>query len=294
MKRKNRVLIIDDEEHIRITLNKYLTKSGNDVVAASTIEEANSIIQLKEKEIDCAIVDLEFIGDDPYGGIKIIENINKIRPQTKIIISTGYYESEDELSLKLKGIKYNTFLSKGSHGNIFENILKEVEKLKLEDAPKNCFVIMPFSETKTCTEKSGDGSWEAIFADLIKPAIENAGYNYSCFKNEKYVGSIIKTIIENLNSADLVVADLTDCNPNVFYELGVRHTLNRPTILITQNIKEVPFDLKSYFCIEYKNTATGFQKFGKDIREAIEKIEADSGTGRINYSPVGDFLQLNT
>jgi len=151
---------------------------------------------------------------------------------------------------------------------------------------------MPFSETKTCTEKSGDGSWEAIFEDLIKPAIENVSYNYSCFRNEQYVGSIIKNIIENLNSADLVVADLTDCNPNVFYELGVRHTLNRPTILITQNIKEVPFDLKSYFCIEYKNTARGLRRFGKEIKEAIETIEGNSG--RINYSPVGDFLQLNT
>jgi len=51
MNRKERVLIIDDEEKVRITLNKYLTKIGNDVVAASTIEEANSIIQLKEKKM---------------------------------------------------------------------------------------------------------------------------------------------------------------------------------------------------------------------------------------------------
>ena len=292
MNRKERVLIIDDEENVRISLNKYLTRVGNDVVAASTIEEANSIIQLKEKEIDYAIVDIDFVGNDPYGGVKIIENINKIRPQTKIIICTGYYESDDELSVKLKKIKYSSFLSKGSSGNVYDHILKELGRLKTEKAPKKCFVIMPFSETKTCTEKTGEGSWEAIFEDFIKPVVEKTKYNYSCFKNDQYVGSIIKNIIENLNSADLVVADLTDCNPNVFYELGVRHTLNRPTILITQNLQEVPFDLKNYFCIEYKNTASGLKIFSEKINSAIRTIEESSE--KINYSPVGDFLELNT
>ena len=282
---RHKVLIVDDDEQVRIGLNKHISNQGYDVTAASTIGEANAIIKLKE--IDIVIVDLEFLDGWTYGGTKIIENINKIQPTAKIIIYSGH-KFTSEIEEALKDLRYNSYLFKGSRGNTIAQVIDELERYKNLKIQKKCFVIMPFSGTKTCTEKE----WTEVFKFIIKPAVEESGYDYRCERNSQNVGNIIKNIIANLNSADIVIADLTDRNANVFYELGVRHTLNFPTILITQNIQDVPFDLQGYKCIEYDRTLPGAVEFKKSIKNTI--LEIEKAKRKINYSPVGDFLQLNT
>ena len=280
------VFVVDDDESVRIALHEYISEEGYEVMTAATIDEANGKIRIKE--IDYAIVDLTFTGDD-FGGVRIIENINKLKPSTKIIVLTGYNDP-DEVRDKLKNVKYDIYLSKGDPDNYISNVIEALEKLKKQQTPKNCFVIMPFSKTELCTEKD----WDDVFYLLRKPAVEKAGYNYVCKRNDQHVGSIIKSIMKNLNSADLVIADLTNQNANVFYELGVRHTLNTPTILITQNSEHVPFDLQDYKFIEYNRLTGGVKKLKKDIKNAIKEIEKNEKASRkINYSPVGDYLQLN-
>jgi hypothetical protein len=64
-------------------------------------------------------------------------------------------------------------------------------------------------------------------------------------------GSIVEDIVDGLHKADIVVADLTGKNPNVFYELGARHVLRRGTILVTQSMEDVPFHLRDFRLISY-------------------------------------------
>jgi hypothetical protein len=64
-----------------------------------------------------------------------------------------------------------------------------------------------------------------------------------------------------LNQADVVLADLTDMNPNVFYELGVRHTLKNRTILVSQSWDDVPSDLRQYGVIIYNTTPKGVTEY---------------------------------
>ena len=58
---------------------------------------------------------------------------------------------------------------------------------------------MPFSPTESCPNKTGDESWQAVYTEIIKPAVENSGFNYLCFRNDEveHVGIIIKGIIKN-------------------------------------------------------------------------------------------------
>src|SRR6478736_3924231 len=106
---------------------------------------------------------------------------------------------------------------------------------------KDAFVIMPFSATKSCSQED----WLDIYVNVLKPAIESAGY--TCERAEVTTGSLIKSIVERLRNAKLVVADMTDHNPNVFYELGVRHALSRRTIMIAQGALHIPSDLRGYW-----------------------------------------------
>jgi hypothetical protein len=101
---------------------------------------------------------------------------------------------------------------------------------------------MPFSATSSCNEEE----WTHIFENILKPAIEEAGLEYNCRRSSATRGNIVAAIMRDLNDAYVVIADLTDQNPNVFYELGVRHSLKNRTIIIAQKREDIPSDLQNY------------------------------------------------
>lgn len=142
---------------------------------------------------------------------------------------------------------------------------------------------MPFSETDSLAEEK----WTEIYEHIIKPAVEESGFGYKCKRYSLGRANIIKDILEDLNRAQVVIADLTDNNANVLWELGVRHTVKRRTILISQDKKFIPSDLKDYPVIPYDQTKAGFDKFKDDIKEKLKDIEANPEKPD---SPVADFL----
>lgn len=86
-----------------------------------------------------------------------------------------------------------------------------------------------------------------------------------------------------LRTADLVVADLTNRNPNVYYELGVRHTLQKPTIQIINAAEEIPFDVGMIRTIQFALDLDGAEACRGAM---IEQIKAIEGTGRGPENPV--------
>lgn len=96
------------------------------------------------------------------------------------------------------------------------------------DSGLKCFVIMPFSER---TQNRSKGFFDEVFNSLIKPAAESAGFDvYTANKDGSDI--IQSTIINELMDADLVIADLTDHNPNVLFELGMRMAQEKPVAII--------------------------------------------------------------
>jgi len=147
-----------------------------------------------------------------------------------------------------------------------------------------CYVIMPFSGTKSCSEDQ----WTRIFEDLIKPAVEGAGLGYECRRSEATRGNIIKAIVRSLYEAHVVIADLTDQNPNVFYELGVRHALQDRTILLAQSRKSVPFDLRPYATHVYNwKDGAAQEKFRTKLIHLLADVDAKPDRPD---NPVSDFL----
>jgi hypothetical protein len=149
---------------------------------------------------------------------------------------------------------------------------------------KTCFVIMPFSETVTCTKNR----WTSIYENMIKPAVTGSKLGFTCERSSPRTGNLIKDILNKLDVADVVIADLTDMNPNVFYELGVRHTLRNRTILITQDMKHVPSDLQSYWVVVYKRGRLGNADFKQKMREILREMTKAPDKPD---SPVADFLK---
>jgi ActR/RegA family two-component response regulator len=325
-----KVLLLDDEKHIREDLGNGLRESGYGVYTASTVEEARKII-LSEK-LDYAIIDLKLDFTSEVSGIKVVNFAKRNQPKLKTIILSAYpfndvkdqlkkeltkeIESEkifkeiekdyisksdeknyikavlDKLELEseitLKEIEKD-YISKGGEKNYIDAVIEKLEGVEQKIEKKKCFVIMPFSSTTTCTEDE----WSEIFENVIKPAVERSSFNYKCEKSNSQFESIIEHILDKLNRSELVIADLTDRNPNVLYELGVRHTLGGPAIMIAQKKDDIPFDLLPYpYKIYGWKTQRERDKFKTQIKEAFEELEKNPHKAvspvRKYLNPIGD------
>lgn len=149
---------------------------------------------------------------------------------------------------------------------------------------KDCFVIMPYSTSHSHTEDE----WTEIFEKLFKPAWD--ALNIDCYRTKVPRGSITKDIIEKLYSASIVFADLTDSNPNVMYELGVRHSFEKPSVMVKKEGCEIPFDVNDYNVFEYKYTPKGLEDLKKHINVVIQDIEKYPNK---SDNPVWDFLHAS-
>jgi hypothetical protein len=127
--------------------------------------------------------------------------------------------------------------------------------------PNLCFVLMPFTDKMT-----------PIYDDHIKPVVEKNGL--TSLRADEIVGvnSIIQDIWEKINRARFLIADLTGKNANVFYEVGIAHTLGKDVILLTQNINDVPFDLKHWRCIVYAYNPRSVKEMENKLKATIKEI----------------------
>lgn len=147
-----------------------------------------------------------------------------------------------------------------------------------------CFVIMPFGDAAIDLE--GKRKLDHIYNEWIKPTVESTvlpGKKSACFtchRADKEVrpGDIITHVIESLAAADVVIADLTGQNANVFYELGVRHAIRNNTILLAQDITDIPFDLRGQRAIPYKYDPEQLRKLERELKAALTKIVTNTET----------------
>lgn len=125
------------------------------------------------------------------------------------------------------------------------------------------FVLMPFKEEFTDVYELG-----------IKPACKAAGAYCERVDEQIFEGSIVERIYNQIAKADIVVSDMTGKNPNVFYETGYAHALGKRTILLTQKVEDIPFDLKHSPHVDYgKGTSALKRELKKRVKYFIDNPE---------------------
>ena len=137
---------------------------------------------------------------------------------------------------------------------------------------QRCFVIMPFSKT---TEHHTETYWTSHFEDFLKPLIEE-NPELEAYRSKPLRVDILREIITHLVVSPVVVADLTDSNPNVYWELGIRQSFKHGTVTIAEAGPSLPFDISVkgtlfYHPGDHIQTA----KFSRDFKEAIEDCLAN-------------------
>ncbi len=157
----------------------------------------------------------------------------------------------------------------------------------------HAFVVMPFG-----TKQASDGRWldfNSIYYDLIKPALEEAGFEPFRADEETVSGDILTDMFQELLLADLVIADLSIDNANVFYELGIRHALRKRGVIHIQSGRAyLPFDIFNVRTLPYQLDKNGRpdQKSLEKDRQAIIKLAREtyaSDRERV-HSPIFNLL----
>src|SRR5437870_420423 len=95
------------------------------------------------------------------------------------------------------------------------------------------FVLMPFDQT-----------FDDIYKFGIKGAAQDAGAYAERIDEQIFTEGILDRVFNQINKADVIVADMTGRNPNVFYEVGYAHALGKIGLLLTQDAADIPLDLK--------------------------------------------------
>jgi hypothetical protein len=127
--------------------------------------------------------------------------------------------------------------------------------------PRPCFVAMPYSVP-----------WFAAVSDVIEAAAKAKGFACEITKDLGSPGDIPDQVWQGIRSADVVVADITGNNPNVFYEVGLAHALGKEVIVLTQDEKDLPFDIRCHRKMPYK--AGDLVGLASGLEAAFESVSA--------------------
>lgn len=214
-----------------------------------------------------ALLELEEEGDDEKPAVGVAEAVTVIEhkadetqkpatPEDVVETVNGTSSASDT-----KLVKKETTLTVIQNGNTEETVGYHSKKRGLPHA----FVVMPFGR-----KQGPDGRWidfDRIYYDLIKPAVEAAGFESFRADQESVSGDILTDMFQELLLADMVVADLSIDNANVFYELGVRHAMRKRGVVHIQSGRPyLPFDIFNVRTIPYQ-----IDRFGRPDPEHVEK-----------------------
>ncbi|WP_243689319.1 DUF4071 domain-containing protein [Geotalea toluenoxydans] len=149
-----------------------------------------------------------------------------------------------------------------------------------------CFILMPFGK-KDATGREID--FDAVYEQLIVPAVHDAGMEPLRADEEKTGGIIHKPMFERLILCEYAVADLTAANANVFYELGVRHAAKPHTtvLMFAEGSGQIPFDVAQLRAIPYAVSADGQPSDVAKFQTLLTKRLVDA------RKPTHDSLSIN-
>lgn len=128
------------------------------------------------------------------------------------------------------------------------------------EAKQHIFVAMPFSDDMV-----------DVFNYGIQQPVRAAGFLCGRIDYQAFVGDIFQQIRTQIDTAAIVIADLTGANPNVYLEVGYAWGQNIPTILLVKDVKELKFDVQGQKCLVYRNITHLEELLAKELAELIAK-----------------------
>jgi hypothetical protein len=136
---------------------------------------------------------------------------------------------------------------------------------------KTCFVVGPIGEDGSDTRRAAD--W--VLQGIIKPVFDDAFRDFEVVRSDTITapGMIDVQMINHLLDADLVIADMSERNPNAFYEMGIRHMAQKPIVHMFSEGTVIPFDVAPYRAIKFSiDTFDRLQRAKAELKAVVEEV----------------------
>ena len=256
------ILVIDDEQNIHEMLLPLLKEEAREVLSVFSSYEGKRVA--KEKKPEIIILD-QMLPDLP--GTSIIQDLLLNSPLSIIIMLSGHSTPTDSAKAIKKGA--SQFIDKGDP-NLLVNLTEMIHQAADERKQRirrlckrgKIIVLMPFAQ-----------KFDDLYQLGIKETVEDLGFECHRVDDLHYTKGILEQVITQIKEADYVIADMTGCNPNVFYEIGFAHALNKEVVLITQKTEDIPFDLQNMNHLEYHGKIV---KLSNMLAERIESLAGNN------------------
>src|SRR5665213_1904167 len=143
-----------------------------------------------------------------------------------------------------------------------------VKQLIENDGLNPCFIITPIGELNSLINQKAQG----LINSVIEPVLKEFQFKATPAYKIADSGSINRQVLKNIISNKLVIANLTGLNPNVMYELAVRHAVRLPVIIMAEEGTKLPFDINDQRAIFYQDTLLGAEQSKPKLRAAIKAV----------------------
>jgi hypothetical protein len=163
---------------------------------------------------------------------------------------------------------------------------ESAEVISKTENQKRCFVITPIGGDASEIRRFADG----ILDGVIRPILEPQNFNVVAAHQLTVTGSINQQVIEHVLYSELVIANLTGLNPNVMYELAIRHAAFQPVITIAERGTVLPFDVADERTIFYNNDIMGSielsETLSKFIEQTLQARDVDNPVKRVSKDKI--------
>lgn len=254
--------LTDGSVNVRINLSSPEVSAG---VVLGFQSERSRYIVAQLGAYDRAYTITEFVPGLGWRGVELVglaENLEYGREHEVEIRKIG-----QEVRMAVDGVRViGSVLAQPLAGNqlglfAFGSPAVDFSELTIVSAKPQVFVAMQFG-----------APFDTLYQEVIYPIVSEE-LQLSVVRMDEVAGpGIVEDMKRHLAEAQIVIAEITAPNQNVFYELGYAHALNKPTILLAQRGKELPFDIRSYRVIFYDDSIGGKPALERSLRKHMEAI----------------------
>lgn len=267
-------MIIQSNEYFNGVYEKYKnSKVPVKSVLIDTLAELGLDEAYREDAAELFIANARYIGI-----IKVLSGAERIIPIEQVL---------EELN---KDSDFNSEEKSESYEEPLHNV-NISDATNIANWEKTCFYISPIGKEQSEERKHSDLFLESI----ISPALEEFGYKVIRADSISKAGMITNQIIDYIINSALVVCDLSFHNPNVFYELSLRHSTRKPTVHIIRKCDSIPFDINDFRTIIIDDSSiytlipsldTYKSQIAQQVRQMIEEPETID-------NPILSYLEKN-